>query len=36
MSQNLNGSVVFTMSLVIHTGEDEIGEAAYGQSVDSR
>ena len=34
VSQNLNGSVVFTMNLVILTG-DENGEAAYGQSVDS-
>jgi signal transduction histidine kinase len=35
VSQNLNGAVVFTMTLQIRAGQDENGEATYGQSVDS-
>jgi signal transduction histidine kinase len=35
VSQNLNGAVVFTMKLLIRAGQDENGEAAYGQSADS-
>src|SRR4051794_29125455 len=34
VSQNLNGAVVFTMTLQIRAGQDENGEAAYGQSAD--
>ena len=34
VSQNLNGSVVFTMTLHIRAAEDEDEEAAYGQSID--
>ncbi len=35
VSQNLNGAVVFTMTLLIRAGQDENGEASYGQSADS-
>ena len=35
VSQNLDGAVVFTMTLVIRSGEYENDEAPYGQSVDS-
>jgi signal transduction histidine kinase len=34
VSRNLNGSVVFTMTLRIRASQDENEEAAYGQSVD--
>ena len=34
VSQNLNGSVVFTMTLRIRAALDEDEEAAYGQSID--
>jgi signal transduction histidine kinase len=30
VSQNLDGAVVFTMTLLPHVGQDENGEAAYG------
>ena len=35
VSQNLNGAVVFTMTLRMRTGQEENGEAAYGQSADN-
>jgi signal transduction histidine kinase len=35
VSQNLNGAVVFTLTLQIRAGQDENGEASYGQSADS-
>lgn len=34
VSRNLNGCVMFTMTLEIQTGQEESEEAAYGESID--